>query len=210
MKLHELHTQYNTDKGTAHSYIDTYDQLFEPYQHSPINFLEIGALTCGSLKMFHTYFSRANIMGVDNWSQQADHEGKSFVSLGVDLAAIIQDVTRNYPRVQLITCDSTDAAQVAAKFVLSKLDIIVDDGDHHPHAQLQTFINFLPYWNSTSGVYVIEDVLDVNYLHTLLMQHVQAHQLPVNVVPKVFQKNGRGDDNLIVVSNNLMTAPYKF
>jgi hypothetical protein len=199
MKLQQLHTQYNTDKGTAHSYIDLYDQLFEPYQHATVNFLEIGALTCGSLKMFHTYFSKAHIMGVDNWSQQADHEGNSFISMGIDLAAIIQDVTRNYPRVQLITCDSTDPQQVATKFGHTKLDLIVDDGDHHPHSQLQTFINFWPYWNSHTGVYIIEDVIDLNYLKHIMHNHVHAHAWPVKLEAHAFLKNNRGDDNVLVI-----------
>lgn len=199
VKLLDIHTKYDTDKGTAHSYIETYDDLFAPLQHDAINFLEIGALTCGSLKMFHEYFSQAHIYGLDNWIQQADHVGTSFEQKGVDMAQIIQDVTRNYPRVHLVTCDSTNSVQVNTKLSHLTFQIIVDDGDHHPHAQFNTFQNFWSLWDRTQGVYVIEDVIDINYLTAIVQSHVTQNNLNVRLTPKPFYKNNRGDDSVLVI-----------
>ena len=38
-------------------------------------------------------------------------------------------------------------------------DIILEDGDHNPCAQVKTFENFFPYLN-IDGLYIIEDVTD--------------------------------------------------
>ncbi|NBP57391.1 hypothetical protein EBU71_12820, partial [bacterium] len=130
MKLSEIHTKYDTDKGTFHSYIDKYDELFSPYQYEYIKLLEIGCLTCASTKMFNEFFPNAYIIGVDNWQQDFDHEGESFKTKGVMVEQIKKDIVDNYPRVKLITCDSTNTEQVNSIFKGKTFNIILDDGDH--------------------------------------------------------------------------------
>lgn len=199
MKLEQLHEQFNTDKGTHHSYINLYDVLFAPLQHEEFNFLEVGALTCGSLKMFHTYFTQAHIMGVDNWSQQVDHEGHSLAMKGVDLIQIIQDVAKNYPRIQLITCDSTNHTQCMEKLSARSYKVILDDGDHDPHAQFKTFVNLWSMLDKHTGIYVIEDVAHVGLVMQLIQNHMQQLGAQARITPYQFGKNGRSDDNLIVI-----------
>lgn len=199
MKLADIHLHYDTDKGTEHSYIDIYDTLFGPYQHQDINFLEVGALTCGSLKMFHSYFANANIYGIDDWSQKNDQFGNTLESKGIDLVQLVQDVARRYPRIHLRTCNSTDAAQVRSKIGQIKFDVIVDDGDHHPHSQFKTFENLWPTLKPHTGLYVIEDVMDTHYLCNLLSEYAQKNNLSISINPYNLLKNGRGDDNLVVV-----------
>ncbi len=199
--LAQIHLNYHTDKGTSHSYIETYDRLFTPFQDQQFQFLEIGALTCGSLKMFNDYFSQAQIYGVDNWAQQTDHHGQPLIHQGINVAEIIADVRQNYPRIHLVTCDSTNREAVAQQFSGQKFTIIIDDGDHTPGAQAQTFANFLPFWDHQHGIYVIEDVGDVSGVEALVKNHLSSFLgLNVQVTPVRLGKGGRGDDNLVVIT----------
>ena len=57
----------------------------------------------------------------------------------------------------IIVGDSARASVVGALFADSHpFDIIVDDGDHRPDYQFQTFLNFEPKWKQA---YVIEDII---------------------------------------------------
>lgn len=201
MKLEDIHLNYHTDKGTTHSYIPIYDQLFASRQHDSFNFLEVGALTCGSLRMFHEFFTQAQIMGMDNWSQTCDHTGVPFAVNGTNLVEIIQQVSRTCPRINLITCDSSNAEQVNQKLQGLKFEIIIDDGDHDPHAQLKTFQNLYEYWHAHSGIYVVEDVINLNYSVQAFQHVIDQQAWPVLVQPHALCKMNRQDDNLIVLTH---------
>jgi len=57
----------------------------------------------------------------------------------------------------IIVGDSARASVVTALFADSHpFDIIIDDGDHRPDYQFQTFLNFEPKWKQA---YVIEDII---------------------------------------------------
>ena len=198
IQLQNLHLKYDTDKGTAHSYIDTYDKLFAKFQKQPINFLEIGALTCGSLKMFHEYFTQAIIWGVDDWSQKTNHYGQDLNQLNIDQSKIIEDVTDNYTRIKLVTCNSLNKQQVAKEFQNTQFQIIIDDGDHNHFSQLTTFSNFYPFWDS-NGVYIIEDVNEPNLLIQGLEYYKTINSLSYQWKVYEFYKDGRGDDILIQI-----------
>lgn len=199
MKLQDIHLQYDTDKGTFHSYIELYDHLFQPFQQQDCNVLEIGALTCGSLKMFNQYFASADIYGVDNWSQQADHLGQDYISKGVDIKSIIFDIAVNYPRIKLITCDSTNASQVQNIFAKKNFKIIIDDGDHNPHAQFMSCQNFLPFLEQ-DGIYIIEDVYDMNTLKHNIDALLHQHFPNLGATSYFYHKEGRQDDAVLVIS----------
>jgi hypothetical protein len=198
MKLADIHLNYDTDKGTSHSYIETYDVIFGPYQDHDINFLEIGALTCGSLRMFNDFLSKAQIYGVDDWSQTADHNGIPLANKNIDVQAIIKDINDNYPRVHLITCDSTNPEQVKEKFKDVKFKFILDDGDHTPQGQFNTFKNFIPYL-ADNGTYIVEDVYGIVELDEMLRAYIAEHNLPYHVKVVGFFKGQRADDAIIVI-----------
>lgn len=198
MKLNEIHNKYDTDKGTYHSYIDAYDEIFGPYQHEQFNFLEIGCLTCGSIKMFNDFFTRAHIYGVDNWAQNTDHIGHLLSNKGIDLKSVIEDIELNYPRVHLKTCDSTNTEQIKQRLRDVKFKFIVDDGDHSLTSQYNTFKNFIPFLES-NGVYVIEDVAHVSELAQLITQYLQEYNRVLNVEIKTWYKGNRADDAILVI-----------
>lgn len=198
MKLAEIHHKYDTDKGTYHSYIEKYDEIFGPYKHERFNFLEIGCLTCGSLKMFNEYFSRAHIFGVDNWAQNTDHIGHLLSNKGIDLKMVVDEINNNYPRVHLKTCDSTNKEEVAKRLNGIQFKYILDDGDHSLGAQLTTFKNFLPYLEY-GGTYIIEDVAHVSELADQLNQHLHETKRIMAVEIQGWYKGNRADDAIIII-----------
>jgi len=198
MKLLDIHSKYDTDKGTYHSYIEKYDELFGPHRDEQFNFLEIGCLTCGSIKMFNEFFSQATIYGMDNWAQNTDHMGHLLHNKGINLTQVIEDVRSNYPRVKLITCDSTNRSQVNQILNGKTFKFIIDDGDHSLAAQFNTFKNFISYLE-LGGVYIVEDVGHVNELAEQISQHIQEHNLNLNVEIKGWYKGNRADDAILII-----------
>src|SRR6185369_13519508 len=70
MTLQNLYNKYYDpktgwpDKGTVHSYIEVYEELFAPYRKKAKNILEIGLMSGESLRMWTEYFS-GNVFGID-------------------------------------------------------------------------------------------------------------------------------------------------
>lgn len=198
MKLSTIHSNYDTDKGTYHSYIEKYDELFGTFKDKKINFLEIGCLTCGSIKMFNEFFTQGHIYGMDNWAQNTDHMGHLLHNKGINLTEIIDDVKENYPRVKLITCDSTNKDAVEKKLSGIKFEIIIDDGDHRLESQFETFKNFIPYLEQ-GGVYVIEDVGYLQDLLQMINNYIIENNISLNVQGYGWYKDNRADDAIIVI-----------
>lgn len=202
MKLEDIHLNYETDKGVMHSYIQTYDELFEQYQNQNINFLEIGCATCASLKMFNEYFSKATIYGVDDWSYSSVGFVQVLTGFGNKKYAIrdlIAEIKNNYPRIKLITCDSSDSENVNYVFKQKKLDIIIDDGDHTHEVQFKTFKNFISKLNE-GGVYIIEDVRHHQILSENIKNYIKEHNLNFNVTVKDFGITPQGwDDDVLII-----------
>jgi len=199
MKLADIHRNYDTDKGTSHSYIEIYDLLFERYQNQAINFCEIGVMTGGSLKLWNEYFPYATIYGLDIWlyPEPKDWSVHGFKE-NQHVNDIISDFSINYPRVKLVTCDSTNLEDVDAKFKdKTTFDVIIDDGDHRVESQYATFTNMINYLNK-DGYYVIEDV----EFHDVLMQRIKnSHpNLKLKFIP--LYKNHRPDDTLIIITKD--------
>ncbi|NBR61184.1 MAG: hypothetical protein EBT86_05970 [Actinobacteria bacterium] len=200
MKLKNLYTKYNTDKGTTHSYIEIYDEIFEPYKNQQINFLEIGCLTCESLRMFDEFFTSAKIYGIDNWSQRTDFTNESLLEKDIDIISILNDIKKNHPNINIITCDSTDLSQVESKLKGLRFKLIIDDGDHSQWSQLTTFQNMINFLEE-GGTYIIEDV-NRYYIHGLvksLKDHMTIWNLNLTVQAIEWHKNNRPDDAIIII-----------
>jgi hypothetical protein len=143
--LNEKH--YNTDKHTDHDYVQTiYDPMFKVWQHSEINFLEIGVYNGESMKLWSDYFTNAkNIVGVDIFERTSLSE--------------VKDNLKDYD-VNLHKFDSfrdTDKFEEFSKQYTDGFDVIIDDGHHHFESQINTFKQFSPLMNK-DGVYIIEDI----------------------------------------------------
>ena len=133
----QLAAGYETDKGTAHSYIPFYEEVLKPYYEAqPINLLEIGIGNGQSLMLWRSYFSHraSHIFGIDK--NQADERVHG------DWFEIIEDATN--PK---------------AYEWLPAMDIIIDDGSHYVEEIIKTFL-LAKHLLKSNGIYIIEDIQD--------------------------------------------------
>ena len=174
MKLDKLillqeFTKSKTDKQTLHGYLDIYDSLFLKLRDKDINFMEIGVLAGESLQLWHRYFTKAIIYGLD-----------IFTRVNMDT---VKSNMEGFERVRLHTVNSwehfenhyyrgfksdkgniEEIKQIVSernKFLKNlgdkKFHIIVDDGAHGENANIGTFKIFKEKLHQT-GIYVIEDI----------------------------------------------------
>jgi len=119
-------------------YFDIYHRHFSRFVGREVHVLEIGIYSGGSLEMWRDYFGlKCHVYGVDTQEACKVYENdltKVFVGDQAD---------RKFWRFF--------KEQVAA------LDIIIDDGGHHPEQQMVTLEEMLPHLRP-GGVYLCEDV----------------------------------------------------
>lgn len=176
--------EYSTDKNTTHSYIESYDKLFEPYKDKKINLLEIGNHNGGSLRLWNDYFSDATMVGLeieereplkhfDDISNVTVHQNTSATSF--ETIRMIEDLGVEF-------------------------DIIIDDGSHHPNDQIFT-CKFWSKFLKDGGVMVIEDVQNIEFCKPI------THNLPDGLSYEVIdlrENKGRFDDILIAVKFEIL------
>ena len=133
-------TNYATDKLKHHSYIPVYDKLFGPIRNQVSNVLEIGIGSGGSLQLWHDYFLKAQIYGID----------RGYVREGLN----------RFDRIHQIISDAYTAECVEYfKTNNIQLDIVIDDGPHNKRSQMLAMELYFPLL-SDNGIIVIEDVQD--------------------------------------------------
>ena len=171
--------EYSTDKDTTHSYIESYDRLFEPYKNKRINLLEIGNHNGGSLNLWNDYFCDATMIGLEIGTRESLSQFDD-----VDNVTVYQNTSAtSFETIRMIE-------DLGVKF-----DIIVDDGSHHPNDQIFTckfWSNFL----KEDGVMVIEDIQHIEFCEAI------THSLPEKFTSEVIdlrENKGRFDDILISI-----------
>lgn len=140
--LNEIYENYkgpegHGDKGTAHTYIDVYEELLKPYRDNG-SILEIGIYLGHSLRMWREYFKTGIVAGSD-----------------ITIFPSAQDllIDDNY---KIFHWDAT-REDFPNELGDLKFDVIVDDGSHIIQDQIKSF-NLLKHKINPGGVYVIEDV----------------------------------------------------
>ena len=135
--IKELGIKFSSDKcSEMHQYFHYYDDWFEKYKDKNIIMLEIGLLNNSSINLWTNYFKNAFIYGID-----------------------INPINIEHPRIKIIKGDQSniDTINTFKQNINNNLSIIIDDGSHHPHHQLFSFIHLfdclLP-----GGEYIIEDI----------------------------------------------------
>jgi hypothetical protein len=141
--MEEIGSQTRTDK-IEHRYHLFYPDWLEKYRTKNINLLEIGFLHGSSFKMWLEYFPKGNIFFMD---KDDSVESRSFpASKFRGSQAKVSDLSR----------------LLQEKGVEKNLDIIVDDGSHHPEHQMISFTYLFLNGLKPGGLYIIEDV-EINY-----------------------------------------------
>jgi hypothetical protein len=154
MKLTDIHTQFKTDKGTAHSYIEWYEETFSDRRTEELNVLEIGVLFGGSLKMWQKYFENSQIYGIEDFSQQDGQWHYQFEP--VDGDAVMEEIN-SHERITLFNFDCENPTLIEGHLQDLSFDIIIDDANHKLIQQIKNFENYYPYVNE-GGIYICEDV----------------------------------------------------
>jgi hypothetical protein len=150
--LAKLLTYYGSDKATRHDYHRIYGAAFN--RAASGNILEIGLGTNNidvPANMGLTAHPGASLRGFRDWAVNAHVYGAD-----VDRRILFQETRISTFWVDQTNRDSLKAlvAQLAPK----SFDLIIDDGLHLPHANLNTMCELLPLLSS-NGTFVIEDIL---------------------------------------------------
>lgn len=161
-------------------YFDIYHRHFAKFIGRPVNVLEIGVFSGGSLPMWREYFGpEATIYGVD-----------------------IEPACKAYEaeRVKVMIGDQADPAfWKRFKAEVPALDVVIDDGGHQPQQQATTLEHLLPHLRP-GGVFLCEDVVNPNNAFASyafgLMQNL--HHFP-------YQNNFDDQERRVVVP----TAPFQ-
>lgn len=154
-RLTEIANHCGTDKGSivkaGSGYTLVYEMLFEPLRDRPINLLEIGLAIGGpevgvaaeravtdapSIRMWHEYFKKAHIYGLDI-SDFSALQTEWFTFFHVD-------------------CGKADQLSKVAMAGV-EFDIIIDDGSHASYHQQLTMKYLFPLLKP-GGLYIIEDL----------------------------------------------------
>lgn len=157
------------DKGGTHTYLETYDRLFKPFQKG-CSFMEIGLAMGDSIKLFDEYFDKSNIIGVD--------------------ISVVFTPTKYKNKVKIIEADATKY-NFLKEIEGATFDIIIDDGSHQTQDQLDTF-NLLKGKMNKGGIYVIEDILAWD------IEHKRFKDLHDNIEIVDMRNTGRFDNMLLI------------
>ena len=151
-ELCSLAEKYGSDKAPSiqHTYTPYYYELFSPIRNNVKKVLEIGIgnaryrnkikdfnpVLGASLKMWRDFFPNAQVYGID-----------------IDPDTMFKD-----ERIETFVCDQSDPE--ALKELIKKIgdvDIVIDDGSHHPIHQIVSCQTLMPLLKK-EAIYIIEDV----------------------------------------------------
>jgi hypothetical protein len=147
-KLEKLAFKYGSHKcpQIAHSYTYFYDYLFAKKRYSIHKLLEIGIgskkdsgwpkyVNGASLYMWHDYFPKAQIYGID----------------------INKDLVFRRNRIQTFLCNQADPIKLnkLIKKIGSDIDVVIDDGSHEPQDIITSCLTLMPLLKM-GVIYIIE------------------------------------------------------
>jgi len=139
--LSQLATKYGTDKQEKdHNYMHMYQKMLGTITIK--KFLEIGLGTGKSMRMWLEYYPDADVYCMENFGTENKKVWGG--ATGDDIEGL-----------NLITGDSTK--EEAWRSIPDDLDVIIDDGEHHPDVQIATFLLGFNHMRQ-GGLYFIEDL----------------------------------------------------
>jgi hypothetical protein len=151
MSLVELN--YNgiflTDKGSIHSYLKFYDELFRMYRDYQINIFEVGYQYGGSCELWKQYFLHASIRSIDirKWEPTTDR-----INLNLQNEYIEPEGR--------VTLEYVDIKELTGEYFKDfKPHIAIDDGSHLLEDQLHFVKTVYPVL-AKGGMLIVEDLQD--------------------------------------------------
>lgn len=190
MTLQELYDKHRRgawpDKGTVHSYIDVYAEIFEPYRNKAKNILEVGLMSGESLRMWAEYFT-GDVYGID-----CDIKPVGGMA---DLTEAIAD------GMKIVIGDAANPDDIKKYFGELKFDVVIEDAQHNIEQQIAIYNNLKKYLKK-GGIYVIEDVQDIDTFKRDILDGSLLISLGENKTAEVIDRRGvkgRYDDVLIII-----------
>ena len=183
MSLINIVNNEKTDKNTSHSYLETYEKLFQDKKNTAKNILEIGVQSGGSIKLWNDYFVNATIYGLD------------IIKIRDHWPIILSE-----SRVRLGCFDAYDSQFFNDEMINLKFDIMIDDGPH----TLESMIFFIENYSKLledDGILVVEDVQSIEWIKYLTIAVPENLQKYISVYDLRENKN-RYDDILFVINKS--------
>ncbi|HBJ34041.1 MAG TPA: hypothetical protein DDZ51_04600 [Planctomycetaceae bacterium] len=159
--LTALADHYLSDKGTkygpAHGYSKFYQSQFATLRNHSLRLLEIGIARGSSLKMWASWFTKGNIVGLD-------------------INSNCKKLCKNFSNIDIVIGDAK-----TFDFGDERFDIVIDDGSHLVGDIIETWQNIKRNLHRDS-VYVIEDIhstIDIPYIsefHDARAPHLSMDQ----------------------------------
>jgi hypothetical protein len=171
MSLSELGVQFGTDKGTLHSYLDTYEQLLGPLANTPVNILEISN---------------------NDWRKRASQLWLAFFAQGT-LTSVAENLVPDEtptPRLTQLSWGPKDDTTALQAIPDGSLDVVIDDGTHGTDA-VNTALAILMPKLKVGGYYFVEDLQARDV--------VEAFKAMPGWTVLEFYKEGRYDDVLAYI-----------
>lgn len=158
IELGELFRTHGSDKSTDHDYFEVYGSILSGKRNQPLRILEIGLGTNNlSFQSNMGLGGRpgASLRAFRDWAPMSEVFGAD-----VDTGVLFEE-----DRIKTYYVDQTEPAtlEALADRVGAEFDLIVDDGLHLPHSNLNTIAALLPLLKP-DGTMVIEDI-DPIHLH---------------------------------------------
>jgi len=125
-------------------YFEIYHRHLKQFVGTDVHIMEIGVYSGGSLQMWRQYFGdKCQVFGVD-----------------IEAACKVYEADR----IKVLIGDQGDRTFWASvRKAVPRLDVLIDDGCHHPEQQIASLEEMLPHLNP-GGVYICEDTHGVpNY-----------------------------------------------
>jgi len=148
-QLDKINEKFQSDKGGKHCYLNEYYQLkFDPIRLATKKLLEIGVYEGASIRLWKDFFVNADIYALEKLHKRSG-------------------MFDDEDRIHLVIGDSTSWESYSS--IPNDIDIIIDDGSHKPQDQ---FLTFQQAFNKLAdgGLYIIEDVRDIESLSSLLKE----------------------------------------
>lgn len=171
-ELSKLGLKYGTDKIGKHNYLPVYYEMFKDHKDEVRKILEIGVGEGAGLRMFRDYFPNATIYGADIEDNRLFEE----------------------ERIKVFKCDQGDENSLINLVNQTglDLDLVIDDGSHHPSHQFLTAVWLIPMIG-VGVTYVIEDVVDKTVYEDLASHFEFEYDVELKIV------GTRYDDALIIL-----------
>lgn len=135
---HLSHKGKVTDKWA--SYLEAYNDIFEPFKDNAKYILEIGVQNGGSLEVLSEYFSNFERL------------------VGCDINENCKKLTYENSKISVVVGDanSEEVANIIKSYS-TVYDIIIDDGSHTSSDIIKSFLSYFPLL-APGGIFIVEDL----------------------------------------------------